>query len=774
MLEQTQTDGSAVAAAPQQEYGFILIVEDEETVRHLLVTILGRAGYDVTVADNGRAALALIAEATPDLIVSDVMMPEMDGFTLLRHVRANPATRSIPVIMLTAKGTTEDVVAGLDLGADDYLAKPFNRPELLARVRAKIARPPVPIDLLPRDQQTGLLTEATFRQTLAREVERSRQAGRPGGLAAVQLEELPRLRERFGLRSEGILIKQFAALLGAAARPVGVAGRDAQGCFLLLLPELDADAARRRLGALSQAIVGQVFTVGDERLRLTPSIGYAAFVPGIDAAALREQAATALGYAAAHLDLQPVRFDPARHIARLAVREPGVWRRFYAQNRLLLQVALVQVLAIVVPGAVYALLDRAGHDITNVMYLVVVVALLATAYLIWLEGFLALPPTEPPAAPGRPYPAASAIIAAYLPNEAATVTATIESFLRADYPAPLQIILAYNTPRDLPVEATLREIAARDPRFLPFRVEGSTSKAQNINAALAVVRGEFVGVFDGDHQPDPGSFRRAWRWLSNGYDVVQGHSVVRNGDESWVARLVAVEFEAIYAVSHPGRARMHRFGLFGGSNGYWRTALLRQIRMHGSMLTEDVDSSLRAVEAGYRIASDRALISRELAPATLQALMNQRLRWAQGWFQVSLTHAWRGLRSPHLNMRQKLGFLQLLVWRELYPLLSVQMFPIVIYWVWKFGGVERLDWLVPLFVLTTLFTLSTGPGQALFAWLLAAPEIRRRRWWFLYYLLVAPVFYTGFKNLITVVAQVKELLRERAWKVTPRSEVKDA
>jgi cellulose synthase/poly-beta-1,6-N-acetylglucosamine synthase-like glycosyltransferase len=348
------------------------------------------------------------------------------------------------------------------------------------------------------------------------------------------------------------------------------------------------------------------------------------------------------------------------------------------------------------------------------------------------------------------------------------VVETVEAFLRVDYPAPLQIILAYNTPRDLPVEILLRQIAERDPRFVPLRVEQSTSKAQNVNAALAEVRGEFVGVFDADHHPDPGSFTRAWRWLSNGYDVVQGHCVVRNGDETWVARMIAVEFEAIYAVAHPGRARLHQFGIFGGSNGYWKTDLLRQTRMHGFMLTEDIDSALRVVEAGYKIASDPHLVSRELAPVTLKALWNQRMRWAQGWFQVSLKHLWPALRSSKLSLRQKLGFIHLLGWREIYPWLSPQIFPIIVFWLWWYGP-DRMDWLVPIFVLTSLFTLSTGPGQALFAYLLAVPELRRRKGWFVWYLLIASLFYTEYKNLIARVAQIKEAMQERAWKVTPRA-----
>lgn len=244
--------------------------------------------------------------------------------------------------------------------------------------------------------------------------------------------------------------------------------------------------------------------------------------------------------------------------------------------------------------------------------------------------------------------------------------------------------------------------------------------------------------------------------------------MVRNGDASWVAKMVAVEFEAIYAVSHPGRSRLHGFGIFGGSNGFWRSDLLRQIRFHGSMLTEDIDSSLRTVEAGHRIVSDPYLISRELAPTTLHGLLNQRLRWAQGWFQVSLKHTFRVWRSPGLTLRNKLGMLHLLTWRELYPWLSMQMFPIILFWLFGASGQRPIDWAVPIFVLTTLFTLSVGPGQTYFAYRLATPEIKANRGWFTWYLAVSIVFYAPFKNLVAVVAQLKELLREREWKVTPR------
>jgi cellulose synthase/poly-beta-1,6-N-acetylglucosamine synthase-like glycosyltransferase len=299
-------------------------------------------------------------------------------------------------------------------------------------------------------------------------------------------------------------------------------------------------------------------------------------------------------------------------------------------------------------------------------------------------------------------------------------------------------------------------------------VAGSASKAQNVNAALALATGDVVGIFDADHHPHPDAFKRAWRSLSQGYEVVQGHCVIRNGGTSVLTRTVAVESETIYAVSHPGRTRLHGFGLFGGSNGYWRADTLARTRMRGSMLTEDIDSAIRVVRAGGAIATDPGLLSLELAPTSVRDLWNQWMRWSQGWFQVSMRHLGPCLRTPALSLRQKLGMLVLLGWREVYPWLSLQVFPLLAF-IYEAGGAGNLDWTVPVLILTAVFTLSVGPGQTLFAWRLAAPELRRERGWFWLYLLIASVAYMEFKNTIARVAQLKELSGQRRWVVTPRS-----
>lgn len=748
--------------------GNTLVVDDEEHLRKLLSAVLQRAGYEVTLASDGLEALARVAEATPDLIITDVMMPNLDGFELLKRLRADPTTENIPVIMLTSKGATRDIVSGLNLGADDYLPKPLKMPILLARVRAKIERPPVPSAQLMRDQQSGLLADKLFTAQARREIQRAERGGGGGCLAYLRLAELEQLREQIGPRVEAEVAKQMARLITASARPLDLAGRDHGGYFALLLPETNAEAAQRYLQALAAQVMAHTFVVRDRRLRLTPIIGFTVFSKGKAFETVREEGLIAMEHAARQLDLVPQRYKSAMRMDRQP--RPGLWRKLRQRCRVPFQFLLTMMLGVIMPYGVYAGFDYVGHDITHLMYIVVVIGLATTAFLIWLEGFIALKHLEPPDEPRGPYPPVSAIIAAYLPNEAATIVETVEAFLRLDYPAPLQVIVAYNTPMDLPIEAVLHELAEREPRLLPLRVEGSTSKAQNVNAALAEARGEFVGVFDADHHPHPRNFQRAWRWLSNGYDVVQGHCVVRNGDDSWVARIVAVEFEAIYAVSHPGRARLYDFGIFGGSNGYWKTDLLRETRLHSFMLTEDIDSSIRITEAGHKIASDAQLLSRELAPLNLRALWNQRMRWAQGWTQVSMRHFWRAMRSRKLSLRQKIGIFWLLGWREVYPWLSMQIFPLIAYLAVKYGGLDKLDWLIPIFVLTTLFTFSVGPGQTLFAYLLAVPEVRQHKRWFLYYLFYCVLFYTEFKNSIARIAQLKEWMGERQWKITPRAE----
>lgn len=118
----------------------IVVVEDEPDIRELVVYNLMREGFEVVGIGNGHQGIAEIQRTPPDLVILDLMLPGLDGIEICRQIRAEPRTSRVPVIMVTAKGEESDVVLGLGMGADDYIAKPFSPRELIARVKAILRR----------------------------------------------------------------------------------------------------------------------------------------------------------------------------------------------------------------------------------------------------------------------------------------------------------------------------------------------------------------------------------------------------------------------------------------------------------------------------------------------------------------------------------------------------------------------------------------------------------------------------------------------------------
>ena len=118
----------------------VLVADDDGDILGLVAFRLKRAGYTVLTASDGEAALHLALEENPDLALLDVMMPKLDGYEVTRRLRANESTRTLPVILLTARVQESDIRRGLDAGADDYVRKPFSSSELRARVDAALGR----------------------------------------------------------------------------------------------------------------------------------------------------------------------------------------------------------------------------------------------------------------------------------------------------------------------------------------------------------------------------------------------------------------------------------------------------------------------------------------------------------------------------------------------------------------------------------------------------------------------------------------------------------
>ena len=134
------TSAKGKAAQPDQAPPRILVVDDEEDLLELVRYNLTKEGYDVECVDSGEDALRSARREPPDLIVLDLMLPAVDGLEVCRRLKAESKTREVPIIMLTAKSEESDMIAGLERGADDYIAKPFSPRVLTARVRALLHR----------------------------------------------------------------------------------------------------------------------------------------------------------------------------------------------------------------------------------------------------------------------------------------------------------------------------------------------------------------------------------------------------------------------------------------------------------------------------------------------------------------------------------------------------------------------------------------------------------------------------------------------------------
>ncbi len=121
----------------------IAVIEDESDILEMIAYNLTREGYKVLSARDGAAGLELVRQEAPDLVLLDLMLPQLDGIEVCRRLKHDPLTRAIPIVMVTAKGEESDIVLGLGVGADDYIPKPFSPKELLARIKAVLRRGPL-------------------------------------------------------------------------------------------------------------------------------------------------------------------------------------------------------------------------------------------------------------------------------------------------------------------------------------------------------------------------------------------------------------------------------------------------------------------------------------------------------------------------------------------------------------------------------------------------------------------------------------------------------
>jgi len=254
----------------------ILLVDDLPSNLHTLSRTLSDE-YDLSVATSGMEALNLAQVIAPDLILLDVMMPEMDGLETLRRLRSSDWGREIPVILVTADDRVETQVSGLELGADDFIAKPIVAPILKARVRNVLERRRLQRELIWLANTDELTCALNRRRFFAQgEAERVR-VGRykhPCGLLMLDLDHFKSVNDQHGHATGDAVLKAFADTISALLRNADQFGRIGGEEFAILLPQTDRQGTLNLAERLRQAVAEiQLPNEDGKTIQITTSIG---------------------------------------------------------------------------------------------------------------------------------------------------------------------------------------------------------------------------------------------------------------------------------------------------------------------------------------------------------------------------------------------------------------------------------------------------------------------------------------------------------------------
>jgi len=253
----------------------ILIVEDEDHMLSLLRYNLGKEDFEIGVARNGEEGLGEVKKNRPDLIVSDVMMPKMDGYEFCRKLRKEPDTKTIPFIFLTARGQLPDKIEGLRTGADDYITKPFVPKELVEMVNARLSRVEIYKDMASSDGLTGFYNQKATKEYRGAEITRACRLRIPLSVGFMDIDLFRKVNERFGHPSGDSVLQTVAETIRGMMNKEDVAGRWGGEEFLLILPGVDESEALVRLENIREKISRLTFQ--DKDLTVSFSIGVAAY-----------------------------------------------------------------------------------------------------------------------------------------------------------------------------------------------------------------------------------------------------------------------------------------------------------------------------------------------------------------------------------------------------------------------------------------------------------------------------------------------------------------
>lgn len=256
----------------------VLAIDDSEAIHALLRARLSTEPIELHHASGGEEGLRRAAELLPDLILLDVDMPDPDGFEVCRRLKSDARTQSILIVFLSGATSTEEKINGLELGATDYITKPFDAAELRARVRASL-RTKYLLDLLGRkamiDGLTGLWNRAYFEGRLGTELSLARRAQQPLACVMIDLDHFKRVNDHFGHPFGDEVLRSVGQILTETCRSEDVVCRYGGEEFVILAPNTLAQAAIELAERVRQVIQAQIWSHGGKTVNVTCSAGVA-------------------------------------------------------------------------------------------------------------------------------------------------------------------------------------------------------------------------------------------------------------------------------------------------------------------------------------------------------------------------------------------------------------------------------------------------------------------------------------------------------------------
>jgi len=267
----------------------ILLIEDDADTREALVWLLEQHGYAVRTADNGATALDEAKRRPPDLVITDLAMPVLSGFDLLEQLRQLPTLADVPVIVVSGHHDIEKRVAGLDLGADDFLCKPVHSDELLARVRRQLLRADRQREVSRQsmvDALTNVLNRRGLESVVSRELERARAEGRVIAMMVIDLNGFKRINDTWGHAVGDTALCTVSRALQDALRASDRIGRLGGDEFAIVLPDVRSDECvqlARRVRQISPVAIEMIpreGTLPSDGMHVGLSLGLAVAEPG--------------------------------------------------------------------------------------------------------------------------------------------------------------------------------------------------------------------------------------------------------------------------------------------------------------------------------------------------------------------------------------------------------------------------------------------------------------------------------------------------------------